>query len=240
MKSLFRELTLLTLVLLAMVIIASPAYGSIDTTTNYIWSGIDTNGPVQVYTEAGVFAGPWGMSGATGTALDGAGHVYTVQPGGSDSVITKYDANQNGIGTIHFTSGIENGNGSPSWIEDMAYAGNNTLWLSGFNGIVYRINSAGNILTDWDTGHTYVGIATDGSFVYTTTGFFSGNTEIDKWTLAGAFVSSFSTTTGVGQGGLAYDSADGTFADLPTIPRMGPFMSAPSARSFTKSTVAAT
>ncbi|HEY4899943.1 MAG TPA: PEP-CTERM sorting domain-containing protein [Terriglobales bacterium] len=198
--------------LAAIVLLAGAAYAApIDTTTTYLWLGIDTSGPVQVYTEDGTptFVGPWGLSGATGTALDGSGHVWTVQPGGSDSVITEYNASQTAGPTINFTSGTDNGKGFPSWIEDMAYAGGGTLWLSGYNGVVYHINAAGGVISSFDTGNTFVGVATDGTFLYTTTGFY-GNGTIEKRMLDGTLLSVISPGVG-GLGGLAYDATEHTF-----------------------------
>lgn len=173
-----------------------------------LWVGEDTANSVQRYTSNGVFIGSWGAGQATGTALDGAGHVYTDQPGGSISVITQYDAAQNPTGTINFTSGIENGNGYPSWIEDMTYGGGGTLWVSGYNGIVYHIDSTGTILSHFDTGFTFTGIATDGSFLYTDEGFY-GTDNIYKRLFDGTIVSTISTGFN-GGAGIGFDSSDST------------------------------
>src|SRR5258708_30722159 len=131
---------------LATICICSSAQASL------LWVGYDTTSQVQRWTTSGVFQGTFGAGGATGTALDGA-FAWTVQPSGGDSVITKYDAAQTPVATIHFTGGIDNGNGFPSWIEDMASGSNHSLWLSGFNGIIYHLDSSANILTHFHSGH---------------------------------------------------------------------------------------
>jgi hypothetical protein len=188
--------------LLATVCICSSAQASL------LWVGYDTTTAVQRWTTSGVFQGTFGMGAATGTALDGA-FAWTVQPGGSDSVITKYNATQIPLATIHFSGGIENGNGFPSWIEDMASGSSHSLWLSGYNGIIYHIDSSGNILSHFDSGHTYPGIEVVGTSVYTTSGI-SGD-SIFKYDMSGTLLSTITVTGMSGIGGLAYDPTDNTF-----------------------------
>lgn len=174
-----------------------------------LWVGNDTVGPVVRYTSAGALIGPWGASGATGSALDGAGHVYTVVPSGVDSVITKYDCVETPVGTIHFTSGGGSTPGLNSWIEDMTYGGGDTLWVSGYNGMVYHIDSTGAVLSSFDTGHFFVGVATDGSFLYTTVGFDGGGV-ISKRDFTGAVVDTIATGYSGAMGGIGYDASDST------------------------------
>ena len=179
-----------------------------------LWVGNDTQSPVNRIARDGTEIGSWGMDRATGSALDGAGHVYTVVPDCGSSVITKYDAEQNVVGTIIFNTGIENGNSCKSWIEDMAYGGNDTLWVSGYNGIMYHIDSTGAILSYFDTGFTYPGIATDGSFLYTTDGFaksgVGGTGVISKRAFDGSILGAFETGVTTGIGGIGFDASDGT------------------------------
>jgi hypothetical protein len=183
---------------------------AVSTNTDILWVGNDITTPVYRWRADGTFVGPWGRTGATGTALDGSGHVWTVQPGELASAITEYDANQNELRSFVFNSGIDNGNGYPSWIEDMKYAGNNTFWVSGYNGIVYHIDGNGQVLgTPFDTHSTYTGVATDGSFLYTTTGFF-GDNVITQRDFNGNPVATI-TTGFLGMGGLGYDFRDNTF-----------------------------
>src|SRR5258708_6016627 len=188
--------------LLATVWICSSAQASL------LWVGYDTTTAVQRWTTGGVSQGTFGMGGATGTALDGA-FAWTVQPSGGDSVITKYNATQAPVATIHFTGGIDNGNGFPSWIEDMASGSNHSLWLSGFNGIIYHVDSSGNILSHFDSGHTFSGIEVVGASVYTTSG--TSGDSIFKYDMSGTLLSTITVTGMSGIGGLAYDPTDNTF-----------------------------
>ena len=174
-----------------------------------LWVGHDITSPVErIDSTTGVSLGYWGATGATGTALDGAGHVYTVVPSGLLSVITQYDDVQTPVGTINFNSGIENGNGFPSWIEDMAYDGGGRLWVSGYNGIVYNIDSFGTVLSSFDTGSTFTGVAFDGTYLYTNEGFYGGGNLYQR-ELDGTIVSTI-TTGFAGGAGLGYDATDNT------------------------------
>lgn len=172
-----------------------------------LWIGNDTQSPVERWSTTGAFLGAFGAGGATGTALDGA-YAWTVQPGGGNSVITKYDASQTALATINFTSGIDNGRGYPSWIEDMASGASHSLWLSGYNGNIYNIDTSGNVLSNFSTGHSYSGIEVVGNSIYTTHGFDDGS--ISHYDLSGNLLGTI--TTGFTQfGGLAYDPTDKTF-----------------------------
>jgi hypothetical protein len=169
-------------------------------TNTILWVGIDTNGPIQRFTRDGMLIGSWGASGASGVAVDGAGHVYTAVFGGSGSTtITKYDAAQNVVSTINF----------PAWVEDMTYGGNNTLWIATNVGIVYHINSTGAILSQFNTGFQIPGIATDGSLLYITDGV-GGSGVIQKRAFDGTILGSFSTAVGGDLLSLGYDPSDGT------------------------------
>jgi arylsulfate sulfotransferase len=172
-----------------------------------IFLGSNATGPVQLYTTAGASLGSFGPDGATGVALDGAGHVYIVQPNASSSIITKYDATETPVSTQAFTSGIDNGLGWPGFITDMAYGGGGTLWLSGYNGIVYRVNASGNVLSHFDTGSAFTGIATDGTFLYTSQGLGGGtiHKRMADGTLVGTIVTGLAEVSGLG-----FDAEDGT------------------------------
>ena len=45
--------------------------------------GNDTQGPVTIYTTTGTFVQNFGQSGATGSAVNAAGHIFTELPGRS-------------------------------------------------------------------------------------------------------------------------------------------------------------
>src|ERR1019366_258992 len=47
-----------------------------------IYIGNDTQGPVTIYTSGGVFVQNFGQGGATGSAINAAGNVWTVAPAG--------------------------------------------------------------------------------------------------------------------------------------------------------------
>lgn len=185
--------------------VAFSAFTSAQAST--IWVGSNAQASIARYTSDGDLIGPFGMSAATGVALDGIGHVYIAQPGQDASVITKYNAAQAQTGTIPFSSGIDNGNGFPGFISDMAYAGSNSLWLAGYNGMIYRVDAGGSVLSSFDSGHLLSGVATDGTFLYTSQGLEGGN--ILRWSLTGALMETIFTGLSEG-GGVGFDSSDGT------------------------------
>jgi arylsulfate sulfotransferase len=178
-----------------------------------LWVGFDTSGPVQVYSSSlgTPSQGSFGPSDASGVALDHAGHLWLNEPGASKSVITKLDQNLHVLGTINFTQGIDNGNGSPSYIEDMAYGGSNTLWLAGYNGIIYHVDSSGNTLSHFDTGDPFTGIATNGTELFTSQGLSGAGASsglISEYSFTGALLGTIDT--GLSQSfGLAFDPTSG-------------------------------
>src|SRR5581483_815280 len=162
---------------------------------------------IQRYDLDGNLLGSFGPSGATGVALDGMGHVFLVQPADTESVISTYDASNNPLNSITFTSGTDNGNGFPGYINGATW-GAGSLWLAGYNGMVYRVNTAGVVLSSFDTGSTFTGVATDGTYLYTTQGLGGGN--IIKRNLDGSVISTI--VTGLSESfGLGFDAASGAF-----------------------------
>ena len=75
-----------------------------------------------------------------------------------------------------------------------------------WNGV--EVSNTGMVETSWSTGYSHVGVAFDGTYIYTTEGD-SGN-NIEKWTTAGTLVGQISTTY-TGLYGLGYDSTTGDF-----------------------------
>jgi hypothetical protein len=167
-----------------------------------IFLGFDTQGAVQKYSTAGAFLGNFGQTGATGSALDGAGHVWTVAPAFGNNNIERYDA----AGTLLnvFTAAV-NGN----WIEDMAYGTSNDLWASTFEGNVFNIDATtGAVLSSFAVaGSTFTGVAFDGTNLWVTDGL-SGGTSIHQYSTAGVLLSTIDT--GFTNGGLGYDRSDNT------------------------------
>jgi hypothetical protein len=167
-----------------------------------LWVGNDTATPVEMFTPAGVSLGFFGQGGATGSALDGAGHVYTVAPAFGNNVIKKYDAAENEVGTIIAAV-------SGNFIEDMTYGGGGTLWVSTFEGNVFHIDATGAALSSFNTASSFTGVTTDGSFLYTTNGFF-GDDSIIKRQFDGTVVDVIHTGF-AGGAGIGFDETDGTF-----------------------------
>jgi arylsulfate sulfotransferase len=146
--------------------------------------------------------GSFGPSDASGVALDHLGHLWINEPGAAKTVITEFDQHLNPLATINFTQGIDNGLGSANYIEDVAYGGSNTLWLAGYNGIIYHVDSAGNVLSHFDTGDPFTGIATDGTKLYTSQGTSGG--VISEYSFTGGLLGTIDP--GLSQGfGLAFD-----------------------------------
>ena len=191
----FRQFALLAISSVAI----GPAYG--DT---LLWVGFDGQGKVQVF-PSGLGSPPLGSFGptdASGVALDHAGHIYLDEPTASKSVISEFDQNLNRLATINFTQGTDNGLGSSNYIEDMVYGGSNTLWVSGFNGIVYHINANGNVLSQFDTGDPFTGITTDGTHLFTDQGLMGG--VISEYSVTGTLLSTIDTGLNASFG-LAFD-----------------------------------
>ncbi len=170
-----------------------------------IFLGIDTQGPVQQHTTAGVFVTNFGQTGATGSALDGAGSAWTVAPAFGNNKIQKYDAAQNVLNS--FTANV-----GGQFIEDMAYggklAGVDTLWASTYEGTLWRIDAnTGATISSFSPGlGQFLGVAYDGTDLWLTGGAFSGNTKISRYSDTGTFLGNIETGK-TGAGGIGY-SAD--------------------------------
>jgi hypothetical protein len=173
-----------------------------------IFLGIDTQGPVQQYTTAGALLGPFGQTAATGSALDGAGSVWTARPAFGANTIKKYDAVQTELNSFTVAIGGQ-------WIEDMAYGGKvsgvDTLWLGTYEGTIWRINAnTGEVVSSFDAGvGTFVGVAYDGTDLWLTGGAFSGNTKISRFSESGSFLGSIETGN-TGAGGIGYSASTNT------------------------------
>ncbi len=182
----------------------APGFASAET----IFLGIDTQGPVQMHSTAGVFLGDFGQTGATGSALDGAGSVWTVAPAFGNNKIQKYDAAQTVLNTFTATVGGQ-------WIEDMAYggkvAGVDTLWVGTFEGDVQRIDAnTGAVLSSFSPGlGQFLGVAYDGTDLWLTGGAFEGNSKISRYSDTGSFLGAFDTGRS-SAGGIGYSAATKT------------------------------
>jgi hypothetical protein len=168
---------------------------------------------VGVFDNNGATLGSFGNPGSSAAALDGLGTVYTVEPGDASSTFRLFDASQNLLSSFVFSTGIDNGNGSPDYITDLAWGGNGTLWASGFNGVIYHLNLSGTVLSSFDTGVLDTGIATDGVHLYTTSGsslFNNPASIIYQRDFSGSILNSIDT--GLPDTlGLGFDTSDGSF-----------------------------
>jgi len=163
-----------------------------------IFLGFDTQTAVQTYTTGGVFLGNFGQGGATGSALDGAGHAWTVRPGFGNNNIEMYDASQTLLNSFVAAVG---GN----WIEDMAFGGGNTLWVGTFEGNIFNINATtGAVNSSFAVANSdFTGVAFDGTNLWAGSGFAGGD-AIYKYSTTGTLLATIHTGFEDG-GGIGYD-----------------------------------
>jgi hypothetical protein len=176
--------------------------------------GFNTQTPLQVYTTGGTFQEDFGSNGAS-AGIEENGLLYVVTPNasnGTSSVVALNGAQQTvGSFTVH------------DLIADGAPGPTGALWLSGYNGTVYEVSTGtstlGNVLSSFSTGFTNatsVGVASNGSTLYTSEG--DSGDGIDVRNSSGAVQSTIHTGY-KSLYGLAYDSANssiwaGTFSFL--------------------------
>ncbi len=159
---------------------------------------IGSNGtdPLAEYTDTGTLLGAFGAGNAQAAALNGAGIVYLAYNNASTSEINRADSGGHALSTAPFTG---MGGNFANFIADLAFSGNR-LWVSGYNGMVYQLAPSGSILSSFNTGATNPGIATDGTYLYTTMGYGSG--VVQKWnpdgTLVGTIVTGLTDALGIG------------------------------------------
>lgn len=165
--------------------------------------GASGGGPVQEFSTSGSLLGSFGSSSSTAAAFDGMGDVFTIEAGDTSSTISEYNSTNQLITSFLFNSGINNSFGFPGFLDSIVYGGSSTFWVAGYNGIVYHINSTGGLLSSFDSGNANTAVTTDGTSLYTTSGF--GNGLIYQWTPSGTQLNSIFTplpdTLGIG-----YDS----------------------------------
>jgi hypothetical protein len=166
-----------------------------------IFLGFDTQGPVQEYTTSGTFIRNFGQTGATGSALDGAGHVWTVRPSFGANNVERYDGAGNLLNSFVATV-------SGNWIEDMAMGAGNTLWVGTFEGNVMNIDATTGVVNSsfHVPGGAFTGVAFDGTDLWLTGGAFTGaNSElIYKYSTTGSLLATIDTNFADG-GGIGYD-----------------------------------
>jgi hypothetical protein len=166
--------------------------------TDALFLGFNGATPVQMYATDGSYLQDFGPSGTFGIVPDGAGNYFGIQPNsGGTSTITKFDSKQNASGSFTIND----------LIVDGAKGLNNTLWLSSYNGTVYNVSQNGSVLKSWAAAGTDIGVAFDGTYVYTTSGN-GGSNLIEKWTAAGTPAGTVATPFN-SLYGLGYDGATG-------------------------------
>ncbi len=150
-----------------------------------------------------MFGSLFGQTGATGSALDGAGHVWTVAPNFGSNRIQEYDASQGVLNT--FTAAV---NGQ--WIEDMAFGGGNSIWASTYEGNVFNINATTGAVNSFFSvaNSTFTGVAFDGTDL-SVSGGLAGNSNIYMYSTSGSLLNTISTGFQDGMG-VGYDRTNNT------------------------------
>jgi hypothetical protein len=168
--------------------------------TNDLFLGFNGAAPVQLYSSSGTYVQDFGPLGALAVVPDGSGAYFAIEPNISgNSTVTKFDSAQTANSSFTFND----------LIVDGANGANNTLWLSSYSGKVYNVSASGSVLKTWSTTGTDIGVAFDGTYVYTTSG--NGNSNlIEKWSSDGSLAGTLATPLN-SLYGLGYDSASGNF-----------------------------
>lgn len=174
---------------------------AIGASASSLYIGNDTQTPVTVYTTGGAFVQNFGQTGATGTAIDSAGHVWTVAPAFGNNHVVEYDASQTVLNSFIATI-----NGQ--WIEDMSHGAGNTLWVGTFEGNVFAVNDqTGAIQSSFAVANsTFTGVAFDGTNLWLDGGLTSAN--LFRYSTSGTLLSTIPIAHKCG--GLGYDASDNT------------------------------
>lgn len=173
----------------------------IGASASTLYIGNDTQTPVTVYTSGGVFVQNFGQNAATGSAIDAAGHVWTVAPGFGTNNVVEYDSVQNVLNSFIATI-------TGNWVEDMSHGAGNTLYLGTFEGNIFAVNDqTGAILSSFAVANSsYTGVAFDGTNLWLDGGLTSQN--LFYYTTGGLLLATI--PIGTTCGGLGYDVSDNT------------------------------
>jgi hypothetical protein len=203
------------------LIVASSLLATGPIAAQTIFLGNDTNTPVYQYTTSGSFIGPFGQNGATGSALDGLGHVWTVAPSFGNNHIVMYDGSQNALNS--FIAHVDG-----NWIEDMAHGPGNTLWAGTFEGNIFNIDATtGAVNSEFAVANSqFTGVAFDGTNIWATGGL-AGNDNIYLYTQSGTLLNTFHTgfDGGMGIGYFAGSLWVGYYQDVRQFDLTGNFIS---------------
>src|SRR6201996_972363 len=179
------------------------SFACIPSLADSLLVGFNTATPLQVYSTSGTFQEYFGPTGAS-AGIEENGLLYIVQPDTTtlaSSTITAYNSAQQSVSS--FTV--------PYLIGDGASGANGTLWLAGYNGMVYQVTTAGALVSSFNTGYgaaTSIGIASDGTHLFTTEGDTSDG--IDERNTSGTVISTIHTGY-TSLYGLAWDSSTSSF-----------------------------
>lgn len=165
--------------------------------------GFNTQTPLQVYSTSGSYQQDFGPSAASG-GIEENGLLYVIQPNTttfSSSTITAYNSAQQSTSSFIV----------PYLISDGAPGAGGTLWLAGYNGMVYQVSTTGSLVSSFNTGFdsgTSIGIASNGTDLFTTEGDTSDG--IDERSTSGDILATVHTGHN-SLYGLGWDSANSTF-----------------------------
>ena len=179
--------------------------------TVMVGSNGGTPDQVELLSGMGAILGSIGPHNASAAAAGSNGNIFFAIPGDSSSTVQEYDAVQNLIGSFAFAP-LSDPRPSAGYIEDMTWGPGGWLWISTFSGEVYSVSPAGVVQGSFDTGVSSPGVATDGTFLYTTegTGFLNPASHFYRRDTAGNILDSIDTglndTLGIG-----FDSLSSTF-----------------------------
>jgi hypothetical protein len=185
--------------------------GAASAATLLVGSNDGTPDQVALMSGMGALLGWIGPNNASAAAVSSNGNMFFAVPGDSSSTVQEYDAVQNLIGSFVFAP-TSDPRASASYIEDMTWGPGGWLWISTFSGEIYSVSSTGVLQGSFDTGATSPGVASDGTYLYTTegAGFLSPASHFYRRDTSGNILDTVDTglndTLGIG-----YDSLSSTF-----------------------------
>lgn len=164
-----------------------------------LFVGFNTWAPVQLYDMNGHFLQDFGPAGAI-AAFPAGSDYFSITPASSltSSVVQAYTSSQAPASSFTIADLLTDGSVGPG----------NSLLFSAYDGTVYRVNTSGAVLASWSSGYTHVGVASDGTNIYTTEG--DSNNLIDIWSPSGTHIGQIATPF-AGLYGLGYDASTGNF-----------------------------
>lgn len=163
-----------------------------------IFLGFNTATPVQLYSTDGAYQQDLGPTGATAGVPLAAGNYAIIQPN-SDFTTTSVTIFSSGFATNFVVNGL---------IDDGAPGPGNTLWLAAYDGTISQVSLSGSVLKSWTAPYTHIGIASDGTSLYTTQG--DNGSHLNKWSMTGTDEGTLAGPL-TGLYGLGFDASTGNF-----------------------------